>query len=530
VTVTRHQGEQGDAAPPEAHDRPLVSVVIVSYNTRDWLLRCLASLPAASRHELDVIVVDNASGDGSADAVARDFPTARLIRSDTNLGFARAVNRGAAKARGAYLLLVNPDGLLQPGAIDNLVAFAEANPRYIICGGRTVTPDGDLDPRSCWAAPSLWSLLSNALMLSTLRPGSARFEPEAMGDFRRDHARPVDIVTGCLLLIALPDWRRLGGFDERYFVYGEDADLCLRAAETGRQCAITPDAVMVHAVGASSVTHPAKLELLLAGRITLVLTRWSGWRSQAGRALIVAGVLTRSLSARAGVTRGTHWAETWRRRRHWWRGFEPSAAPARAVPDPAALASAAAASDAPAPATGRSSLRQGRARRARFIRSILDPRSYLHALRLLHYFHYTHVAETAKLTLGPGVRFAPNVSFANAERITIGARTRVGARTHLWAGDHHGAIRIGDDCNFGPGCFLTASNYGIEPGTPFLDQEKRDADIVIGDDVWFGTGVIVLAGVTIGSGSVVAAGSVVTCDLPAGVIAGGVPARVLRDR
>jgi GT2 family glycosyltransferase len=135
---------------------PSVGVVIVSYNTREWLARCLGALPAAARrHDIDVVVVDNASADGSADMVAREFPSVRLIRSEVNVGFARAVNCGAAAATGDYLLLLNPDGYLEPGAIDNLVAFAEANPDYIVCGGRTVSPAGDLDLGSCWAAPTL---------------------------------------------------------------------------------------------------------------------------------------------------------------------------------------------------------------------------------------------------------------------------------------------------------------------------------------------------------------------------------------
>ncbi len=501
------------AGTPAAQRRRRVSVVVVSYNTRDWLGRCLGSLPDACRdHDLEVIVLDNASADGSADLVAQDFPDVRLIRNDENVGFGRAVNRAATEATGDFLLLVNPDGYLEPGAADHLVAFALDHPEYVICGGRTVTPDGDLDPRSCWAAPSLWSLTSSALMLSTLRPGSARFDPEAMGDFGRDEARAVDIVTGCLLLVRLDDWRALGGFDERYFMYGEDADLCLRAtATTGRRCAVTPEAVMVHAVGLSSATTPAKHELLLKGRITFVLSRWAGWRGQAGRALLVGGVLTRTVAARAGVARGTNWHEVWRHRRRWWKGFD--------MPETATAAH-----------TGRTNLRTGRVRQSRFLRSLLDPRSYVHALRLLHYFHYTHVGEVGKLTLGPEVRLAPNASFANAERITIGARTRVGARTHLWAGDDHGSIRIGSDCNFAPSCFVTASNYGIEAGEKILDQEKQDADVVIGDDVWFGTGAVVVAGVSIGDGAVVAAGSVVTADVPAGAIVGGVPAKVIRAR
>jgi N-acetylglucosaminyl-diphospho-decaprenol L-rhamnosyltransferase len=319
-------------------DDPLVvSVVVVSYNTRDWTLRCLASLRTATRRELDVIVVDNGSTDGSADAVAVALPQVRLIRNRGNTGFARAVNAGSAVARGHYLLLLNPDGYLEPGSIDALVAFARANPQYVICGGRTLTPGGDLDPRSCWSAPTLWSLASSALLLSTLRPGSRWFDPEAMGDYGRDHPRSVDVVSGCLLLVALDDWRRVGGFDERYFVYGEDADLCLRAtATTGRACAITPDAVMVHAVSESSATRPDKLELLLRGRITLVRTHLAGWRGRLGVGLMVAGVAVRAAAGRSGIRSDAGWSDVWARRRQWWRGYPAttsgSSATARHMP------------------------------------------------------------------------------------------------------------------------------------------------------------------------------------------------------
>jgi GT2 family glycosyltransferase len=326
VTATEHSAT-GAEAPP----RRTVSVVVVSYNVADWIVECLASLPAAATaHDLDVVVVDNASSDGSVDAVTAAFPAARLLRNDVNVGFGRAVNQGAAVARGDYVLLANPDGRLLPGAIDALVAFAEANPGYVITGGRTVTPDGDLDPRSCWAAPSLWSLASSALMLSALRPRS-RWDPESMGSFARDHARPVDIVSGCLMLVRLDDWRRLGGFDERFFVYGEDAELCLRAAAvTGRRCAITPDAVMVHAVSASSSTKPDKYDLLLAGRITLLHTRWPARRAALGARLIAGGVALRAVLERLGVTAGrdTQWREVWRRRARWRHGF-PSVAEQR---------------------------------------------------------------------------------------------------------------------------------------------------------------------------------------------------------
>jgi GT2 family glycosyltransferase len=164
-------------------------------------------------------------------------------------------------------------------------------------------------------------LASSALLLSTLRPRSRWFDPEAMGGYGRDHPRPVDIVSGCLLLIALDDWQRLGGFDERYFLYGEDADLCLRAtAATGRACAITPDAVMVHAVSASSATRPDKLELLLRGRLTVVRTHLPGWRGRLGTWLMVAGVAARATASR-GTWADTGWRDVWARRRTWWGGY-----------------------------------------------------------------------------------------------------------------------------------------------------------------------------------------------------------------
>jgi hypothetical protein len=508
-----------------------ISVVVVSYNTRDWILRCLGSMAAATTRPLQVIVVDNASHDGSADAVAEAFPQVDLVRNAANEGFARAVNRGAARATGRWLALVNPDGYLEPGALDALVDFAVAHPEHVIVGGRTITPDGDLDPRSCWAAPSLWSLFCSTAMLSTARPGSTRFDPEAMGDYGRDEVRPVDIVTGCLLLIDRSDWDELGGFDERYFVYGEDADLCLRAVETtGRGCAVTPDAVMVHAVGESSSSGPAKKQLVLAGRITLLRTHWSRPRALLGTALIVGGVGLRATAERSGRTGGRDagWAEVWERRAQWRRGFPaaagaPGSAPVRRAGDDAG-------DHDDHGVSGRATVRFGWARRFRFVESMLDPRTLLHGVRMLHYYHYSHVGEVRKMAIGPDTRLAPNVSLKNGERIEIGARTRVNAHVTLWAGDHTGRIRIGSDCGFGPQAVLTASNYGIEPGSPFFDQPKREADIVIGDDVWIGANVVVLAGVTVGDGTIVAAGSVVNKDLPAGVIAGGVPAKVIRKR
>lgn len=162
--------------------------------------------------------------------------------------------------------------------------------------------------------------------------------------------------------------------------------------------------------------------------------------------------------------------------------------------------------------------------------SALDPRALVHALRLIHYYNYSHVAPLRQLRRGRDVRIAPNVSFANAERIEIGDRAQIGAHSSLWAGDVSGRIRIGSDATLGPDCFLTASDYGLADGRPVTRQPTEEQDIVLGAGVWCGARVIVTAGVTIGDGAVIGAGAVVTRDVPAGTIAAGVPARVIRRR
>jgi acetyltransferase-like isoleucine patch superfamily enzyme len=165
-----------------------------------------------------------------------------------------------------------------------------------------------------------------------------------------------------------------------------------------------------------------------------------------------------------------------------------------------------------------------------FLRSLLDPGTYLHGLRLLHYWNYAHVAQRRKLKLGPGVELSPNVSLRNGERIEIGARSHIGEHCALWAGDNSGRIVIGADALFGPQVYITTANYRFDEGAPVMKQERSERDVMIGDDVWLGARVTILPGVTIGAGSIIAAGAVVTADIPAGSVAAGIPARVIKQR
>lgn len=310
-----------------------VSILLVTYRCREAVAACLASIAAASRGvDYDVVLVDNASDDGTAEMVRSEFPSVRLVASPENLGFAAGVNRAAAEASAEYLLLLNPDTLVHDGAVANLLDFARSHPEHGVYGGRTLDPDGRVNPGSCWGSPSLWSLFCFATTLSTAFKRSAIFDPESLGGWQRDSVREVDIVTGCLLLVPRTLWEELGGFDTRFFMYGEDADLTMRARALGYRPAITPDAVVTHAIGVSSATREDKLVLLFRGKATLLRKHWTPLRRRLGIRLLAAGAGVRALEASllgrfraASGRRASFWPGVWRARGEWMKGYgEPT--------------------------------------------------------------------------------------------------------------------------------------------------------------------------------------------------------------
>lgn len=296
---------------------PVVSVVVVSYRTRELVLRCLASLRPGVPAE--IIVVDNASSDGSADAIAAEFPQVTLLRMAGNVGWGRAVNAAAASARGEYLLLLNPDTVGVGDVVAELVGFARAHPAHKLWTGRTLRPDGGDDWLSCFALPSLWGYACFALGLSSALRHSRLFNPETLPGYDRRTVREVPAASGCLLLVERAAFTALGGFDPRYFLYSEDTDLCARAAERGWRPLLDPDATVIH-VGGASQRLAGKRIRVLRGKCTYVRVRWSRWRARTGLGLIAADVLLRAALAPG-------WREVWRARRLWLAGWPPVAAP-----------------------------------------------------------------------------------------------------------------------------------------------------------------------------------------------------------
>lgn len=310
-----------------------VSVLIVSYNTRDMTLACIASVleqPGAGLCE--IIVVDNNSSDGSADAIAMRFPGLNLIKSTENLGFARANNLAAKQASCEFILLLNPDTVVLDDAIAKLLSFAEANPTARIWGGRTVFADGSLNPYTCWRFMSLWSLATQATGLTSRFGNSDLFDREGYGGWNRDSVRSVEMIVGCFLLIDTPLWNKLGGFDPRFFMYAEEADLCFRSYAEGTAPLFTPDATIIHHGGASEPEASGKLIRLFRGKATFMHKHWPSLRRWMGIFLLKLHVLIRwagfSLAARL---RGREkqrlaaqkWKQVWLGRHEWQPGYPP---------------------------------------------------------------------------------------------------------------------------------------------------------------------------------------------------------------
>ena len=308
-----------------------VSIVVVSYNTRALTLACLDSVAAETRDvTYEVLAIDNASNDGSTAALRAHPLGTKLVASTGNLGFARANNVAARQATGEYILLLNPDTVILDGAIDRLVAFARANPNAGIWGGRTLFADGRLNPSSCWGRMTPWNLICRATGLTAVFSGSTFFNGEAYGGWRRDTVAEVDIVSGCFLLIRRSLWEELGSFDPAFFMYGEEADLCLRAQQRGLRPMMTPTATIVHLGGASERTREAKMIKLLAAKATLVRRHWPPYLAPLGVALLAAWPLSRWIALTvAGTLRPTpgraesttSWREIWQRRAEWMTGY-----------------------------------------------------------------------------------------------------------------------------------------------------------------------------------------------------------------
>jgi len=234
-----------------------VSILVVGYNSRAHLGDALGSIASSvAGRRCEVLFVNNGT-DNSEEFVQDRFPEVRILASNGNVGFGAANNNLARSSQGHFLLLLNPDTRLEPGAVDRLLSVAEAHPEFGIAGGLSTNQNGDALAMSRLVFPSLPSLLRGLLV----RGGHP--VPQGTGQIVE-----VDAVSGGFLLIRRDVWDALAGFDERFFLYAEELDLCRRWHDLGGKVGLVPAARLAHDVGSGDPGSPSRQLFLMRGNAT----------------------------------------------------------------------------------------------------------------------------------------------------------------------------------------------------------------------------------------------------------------------
>lgn len=231
----------------------LISVVIVNYKVPEYLRQAIRSLRHADIAErAEIIVVDNASGDHSRESVLQEFPDVLWTDLKDNIGFSKACNVGARQAHGRFVLFLNPDTLVSKNTLSEFVAFMEKHPEAGIVGPRILNPDGTLQPGCRRSFPTPAIAFYRLFGLSALYPKDRRFGRYNFTYLDPGQLTEVDAVSGSCMFMPLSLFRELGGFDETFFMYGEDLDICARVKERGHKVWYLPSTEIIHFKGKSS--------------------------------------------------------------------------------------------------------------------------------------------------------------------------------------------------------------------------------------------------------------------------------------
>jgi GT2 family glycosyltransferase len=257
-----------------------ISVIVVSWNARDYLRNCLASIRQTSNLLVqEVIVVDNASSDGSPEMVSAEFPEVTLIRSGTNLGFARANNLGLHHSSGALVAFVNSDVVVHAECFQKLAGFLKNQPGTALVAPRIFGRDGQVQA-TCGRLPTIWNTLCEYLLLYKVFPRWRLFSGFQIRMLDPGLWARVEVLSGCFWLTRRVAVDQVGSLDERFFFYAEDIDWCKRFREAGWKVAFVPEATATHFGGGSSSNAPFRysIEMLRAN-----LLYWKKHRGSVGR-------------------------------------------------------------------------------------------------------------------------------------------------------------------------------------------------------------------------------------------------------
>lgn len=285
---------------------PSVSILIVTYNSSRVLPACLDSVAAGTTPDFEIILVDNASQDGTPVLVRQRYPAVTLIENSRNCGFAAAVNQASRVAQGSRFLLLNPDTTVHPQAINRLALCLDTHPHAGLCAPRLLFPDGRLRTECC-PFPSLRNVICGSLALGPLRPlrklkRRLHWQPQA------EVIQPVEVAIGAAL------FRQLRGLDERFFMYCEDWDFCLRAHQAGRSVLYMPQATVMH-IGGHSVPSDEVRLLGMTGRYFLA-SQYEYFAKHTGKPAVWALRFIHALTASAFFLRGRLDRDPAKRKQH----------------------------------------------------------------------------------------------------------------------------------------------------------------------------------------------------------------------
>lgn len=231
----------------------LISIVIVNYKVPEYLIEALRSILQADLYDkAEIIVVDNASGDNSQKLITEEFPSVRWIQLKHNIGFGKACNVGAQNARGSFILLLNPDTVIAKNTFTVAIHFMEAHPDAGLMGPKVLNPDGTLQASCKRGFPTPANSFYHFSGLSRIFPKSKHFGSYNLTYVNPDETSEVDAVSGSCMFIRSTTFHTINGFDEQFFLYGEDLDLCYRIRELGQSIWYHPETQIIHRKGKSS--------------------------------------------------------------------------------------------------------------------------------------------------------------------------------------------------------------------------------------------------------------------------------------
>ena len=211
-----------------------LSIIIVNYNVKEFLQNLIHSIyKAAQKITFEIIVIDNASNDGSVEFIRDKFPDVKIFANDKNLGFSKANNIGLKAALGKYLLLINPDTLVSEDTFDKMIRFFNDNPDAGLAGCKILNPDGSLQLACRRSFPGPWTSFCKVTGLSTMFPKSRLFARYNLTYLNEDQTYEVDAISGSFMMFPREIYEKIGGLDEQFFMYGEDLDFCYRVQKAG---------------------------------------------------------------------------------------------------------------------------------------------------------------------------------------------------------------------------------------------------------------------------------------------------------